>query len=244
MSSQPGVIDEADAPGPPLHGFRGDAPAARFAGPRGLTVAISREAGARGATVARKVGELLGWQVFDQEVIDYLLVDELGRAQLLADVPAGAREWADAYLVRLQRDGRLNPDADTTTLARLVLTVGARGDAVIVGRGAGFLLPVESTLHVRVVAPFEARVTYLAQSLRLSRDDAATEVRARDGRRAQFLAHTVFRDPADPTEYDVVVNPTRLGIESAAQFVGWALRTKQQFAEMAAPPDGDEDTDA
>src|SRR5262249_23846128 len=187
MPTHTGWIEEADLPGPPLHGFRGDAPATRFAGPKGLTVAISREAGARGASIARKVVELLGWQVFDQEVLDYLMVDETGRGQLLADVPSGAREWADAHLARLQRERRVNTDPDTAALVRLVLMVAARGDVAIVGRGAGFVLPPESTLHVRVVAPFEDRVSYLAQSLRLPREEAAAEVRARDERRAQFL---------------------------------------------------------
>src|SRR4051812_8217077 len=49
----------------PMHGYRGDLPPGRTTAPRGLTVALSREAGARGTTIARKLGELLGWQVFD-----------------------------------------------------------------------------------------------------------------------------------------------------------------------------------
>ena len=72
-------------------------------------------------------------------------------------------------------------------MIRVLLAVAARGDAVIVGRGAGFLLPAESTVHVRVIAPLERRVAYFAQSLRLSREEAAAEVRARDERRAEFL---------------------------------------------------------
>lgn len=236
MPSRSGIFELA----PPLHGYRGEEPTGRFTRPRGLTVAISREAGARGDTIARKVGELLGWQVFDQEVLDYLMVDEAGRAQLLVELPAGAREWVEEHLDRLQRDRRVNTDPDTAALSRLVLTVAARGDVVIVGRGAGFFLPVESTLHVRVVAPFEDRVSYLAQSLRLSREEAAAEARARDERRARFLAHSVFREPADPTRYDLLVNSSRLGVEPAAQFIGWALRTKQQFTELAAPDEQDD----
>lgn len=221
---------------PPLHGFRGEAPPARATHPRGLTVALSREAGARGTTIARKLGELLGWQVFDQELLDYLLVDESGRAQLLADVPAGARAWADAWFDQLRREHRVNTDPETEGLVRVVLAVAARGDAVVVGRGAGFVLPAETTLHVRVVAPFESRVSYIAQTLRLSRAEAAAEVRHRDDRRARFLTRTLLRDPPDATAYDVLVNSTRLGVEAAAQVIGWAVRTKQQFAELAEPP--------
>jgi cytidylate kinase len=136
----------------------------------------------------------------------------------------------------------MNTDPDTAGLVRLVLMVAARGDVVIVGRGAGFVLPPESTLHVRVVAPFEDRVSYLAQSLRLPREEAANEVRSRDERRAQFITQALFREPSDPTAYDVVVNSARLGVESAAQFVGWALRTKQQFAELAESYDEDRES--
>src|SRR5581483_6835654 len=93
-------------------------------------------------------------------------------------------------------------------------------------------LPPETTVHVRVVAPLESRITYFAQWLRLSRPEAAAEVDARDERRAKFLSRTLGRDANDPTGYDVVVNAGRLGIEAAAQFIGWAVRTKQQFAEL------------
>ena len=224
-------------PAPPMHGFRGDRPDdGATPGPKGLTLAISREAGARGTTIARKVGEQLGWQVFDQETLDYLLLDETGRAQLLGDIPAVARTWAESRLARLQRDNRVNTDPETTALVKLMLAVAARGDAVIVGRGAGFLLPVDSTIHVRVIAPLESRVNFFAQTLRMTREEAVREVQSRDERRAMFLARTLFRDPADLSAYDAIVNSTRLGVEGAAQFIGWAVRTKQMFAEIGETP--------
>jgi cytidylate kinase len=227
---------------PPLHGFRGDEPGGGPAvQPRGLTVAVSREAGARGTTLARKVGELLGWQVFDQDLLDYLQMHDTEREQLLADIPASARAWADAHLARLQQSRKIDAEGDAAGLYRLLFAVAARGDAVIVGRAAGHLLPVESTLHVRVVAPVETRVGYIAQTLRLTRDEAAAEVRRRDEKRAHFVSRTVFKDAADLSGYDLVVNPARLGLEAAAQLVGWAVRVKQQFAELAAGAPADPD---
>ena len=223
-------------PAPPMHGFRGDRSDAGFvARPGGLTLAVSREAGARGTTIARRVAEQLGWQVFDQEMLDFLMVDEPGRGQLLADVPEGARLWVNSYLGKLQREKRLGADPETLELVRVLLAVAARGDAVIVGRGAGFLLPAESTVHVRVFAPFESRVNFFVHTLRMTREEAAGEVRSRDERRAKFLARSMARDPADPLAFDATVNSTRLGVEGAAQLIGWAVRTKQMFAELASP---------
>lgn len=223
----------ADFPAAPVHGYRGETPTpAPLTKPRGLSVAVSREAGARGGTIARKVGELLGWQVYDTETLDYLAQDDTARSQFLTEVPDAAKAWAAAQLARLVRQQRATPDPDTTAMVELVLAVAARGDAVIVGRGAGFLLPPETTVHVRVVAPLDARVAYLSQWLRMSREEGAAEVKARDDRRAEFAARTLGRDLADPTVYDVVVNSHRLGVEGAAQFIGWAVRTKQMFAEL------------
>ncbi|WP_439629054.1 AAA family ATPase [Gemmata sp.] len=222
----------ADFPAPPAHGYRGDAePSDPITRPRGLAVAISRQAGARGTTIARRVGAVLGWQVLDNETLDYLVEDETARSQFLAEVPEGVRAWVAAQVdrVRGQTPGSLDPG--TASMAEIVLSAAARGDVVIVGRGAGYLLPTETTLHVRVVAPLDARVAYFAQWLRLSSDEAAREVAARDGRRAQFVA-TLGGDPADPTGYDLVVNAGRLGIEGTAQYIGWAVRTKQMFAEI------------
>lgn len=232
MAPSPDTTAPTEAP---VHGYRGDAPGGGpGVQPRGLTVAVSREAGARGTSLARKVGELLGWQVFDQDLLDYLQMNDTEREQLLADIPASARGWADAHLARLRRDRKLDAEGNAEGLYRLLFAVAARGDAVIVGRAAGHVLPVDSTLHVRVVAPLDSRVGYLAQTMRLTRAEAETEVRRRDERRAHFVARTVFKDAADLSGYDLVVNPARLGLEAAAQLVGWAVRVKQQFAELRA----------
>src|SRR3954470_1870184 len=109
----------------PLHGFRGDAEAAPRARPRGLTVAISREAGARGTTIATKVADILAWQVFDHDTLDYLAQNDTARAQLLADVPADALAWADAQLARLQggheqNGGGLTAEGEALRIVRLV----------------------------------------------------------------------------------------------------------------------------
>jgi cytidylate kinase len=222
-----------DLPSPPVHGYRGETPTpAPLTRPRGLAIAISREAGARGGTIAKKVGALLGWQVFDPDTIEYLVQDDTAREQFLAEVPESAKAWASAHLARLCRQQKVVADPDTARTIELVLAIAARGQAVIVGRGAGYLLPPETTVHVRIVSSLESRVAYFAQWAFLTREEAAAEVRARDERRGKFIAETLGRDAADPTGYDVVVNVDRLGVEGVAQFIGCAVKTKQMLGEF------------
>lgn len=224
---------------PPLHGFRGD-PSALLVKPRGLTVAITREAGARGGSIARRVAEVLGWQHFNQDMLDYLNRDATARAELIADLPPGATAWADAELARLSEQYRLMPGSDTAEVMRLMLTVAAGGEAVLVGRGAGFVLPAATTIHVRVVAPLDDRIAFMGQLHRLTKDEAAEEVKVRDGRRAAFLSHLFPQDVLDPYRYDLIVNSSRLGEEGCADVIADVVRAKRPATEAADPflPDG------
>ncbi|MFO0808295.1 MAG: cytidylate kinase-like family protein [Gemmataceae bacterium] len=219
----------------PLHGYRGERPADDpRCWPAGLTVTISREAGARGSSIARRVGRKLGWQVFDQDQLEYLAQD--GRA--LDDLDESAREWVGIRLDQLMRARAISDDPESIALARVVLALGANGEAVLIGRGAGYILPSETTLHVRVVAPLADRVAYMAQWLRLSDEAAAEAVRQRDVRRSEFLAKHFHQRPDDLYSYDLVLNCGRLGEELSAETVAQTAKAKV----LALQPTDDEPT--
>jgi cytidylate kinase len=159
-------------------------------------------------------------------MLDFLARDESARAELVAELPLPARLWADAEHARLVTARGLSPTSDLAAVARLILTLAARGNTVLVGHGAGFVLPAETTVHVRVVAPVDERVAYESQRLMLPGPDAAAEVAGRDRRRAEFLTALSDRDPTDPTGYDLVVNSARLGVDGSAELVVAAVRAK------------------
>jgi cytidylate kinase len=219
----------------PLHGYRGTAPDEIAYRPRGLTVAISREAGSNGWPIAQAVGRLLGWQAFDQDVLDFMTQDETAFAELVADVPASARKWADARLATVVAERGLRESSELAEIARFALTLAARGEAVLVGTAAGFLLPSETTVHVRVVAPLERRITQTIDRLRLTAAEAEAEVRSTDRRRAEMLTVLVGRDAGDPVGYDLVLNSARLGVEGCAELIAQAVRFKQVSDETVTP---------
>lgn len=211
----------------PHHGDRGQQTARAPKFPRTLTVAISRQAGARGNTIAGRVGRKLGWQVVDQEMLEHIArqggaVDELS---------AAAREWAEERLVMLRRNGTLSNDGDAIEMARVILTLGALGEVILVGRGAGHILPHASTLHVRVVAPRADRVAYLSQWQRLTPHEAEQQVDIRDRHRTQYLLDHLNADPSDPINYDLTVNSSLLGEALTAEVIVQAAKAKLLGAE-------------
>src|SRR4051794_15755495 len=58
-----------------------------------LTIAVSRAAGAPGTSVAREVGARLGWQVYDQELLEKIAQDMGLRTTLLESVDERRVNW-------------------------------------------------------------------------------------------------------------------------------------------------------
>src|SRR5262245_46758008 len=95
-------------PESPLHGFQGNrlpAPASG-PGPRGLAIALSREAGGRGASIAARAGKKLGWQVYHQELLDYIAQEGTVRDGILGGLQPADVDWVESRLRELA-DGNL-----------------------------------------------------------------------------------------------------------------------------------------
>lgn len=212
----------------PLHGNQGNREAPRiFVSPLGMTIAISRETGARGSSIARRVGRKLGWQVYTQEHLEFLCGDEVQRELVLADVPAEASTWATEQLERFHREQLVAESLEQATMPRLILTLAARGKVVLVGRGAGYLLPRDTTLHLRVVAPLEERIAYMSQLLRLPHEEAAIQVHDRDEKRAEYLMTFFRRRSDDLEEFDFILNSYWLGEDASANLIIAAMQAKE-----------------
>src|ERR1700722_3634009 len=214
----------------PRHGFQGGrepAPATPEI-PAGLTVAISREAGFPGGSIGRRVARKLGWGVYDQELLEYMAQESAVRQNVVESLTGLAATWVEARLEQLLREQNLSQPPPLLPLARVVLTLGARGNVVLVGRGAGCILPRQSTLHVRLISPLPERIAYLSQWLRLSQEEATERVRLRDERRATFLSTHFHRQPGDIQQYDLVLNSGTLGEDVCAELISRAARARAE----------------
>jgi hypothetical protein len=198
----------------PHHGFQGHR--GRKAQlpdlPAGLTVAISREAGARGGSIGRRVGRKLGWQVYDQELLEHIAAEATIRQDVFDALPSGATAWVEERLRHSLDEHRIPETPAFVNLARVVLALGAQGDVVLIGRGAGWLLPRETTLHTRVVAPLADRIAYMGQWLRLTAEEAAERVRVRDGRRGDTSQTSTPGPPMSTSTPRSQLKPSRRGL--------------------------------
>jgi hypothetical protein len=207
-------------------GARGQAAPAGAAPPAGapFSIAISREAGAFGRSVAAEVGRRLGWPVYDRELLDKVAEEMRRPPAALQGVDERPGSFLEDCLAGLLRDYHVTADVYLKYLLGAVRGLGAVGRCVIVGRGANFILPAETTLRVRLVASREDRTQVAARLLNLPVADAAAWVERTERHRAEFMRRSFGQDPADPHHHDLVLNMSRLSVEEAADTVVGMLR--------------------
>lgn len=192
----------------------------------GPCVLVSRECGSDGDEVARQIGERLHWHVFDREIVEQIAQRAHVRNQLVESVDEHIRSRWSRLLHPLRERVGIKPETYLFHLHEIVLALGHHGDVVIVGRGAQFLLPAQSAVRVRVVAPFETRVRRVAADRGLAAAEAEDFVQRCDADRAEFSRRSFHQDATSPLNYDLVLNTGDLTVEAAAAAVFAAFEAK------------------
>jgi cytidylate kinase len=202
---------------------------------RALTVALSREAGTSGTVIARALGARLGWPVYDRELLQRI-AGEMGlRANLLESVDEKRRSWLLEFLETFSSVRAVSESAFVRNLIETVLALGAHGECIIVGRGAAQILPAETTLRVRLVAPLGERIATKARELAFRQEEAARRVETTDRERTRFVKDHFQKDPTDPRLYDFVLNSSRFTVAQCAELIMEALRRLQARAPAERP---------
>lgn len=207
-------------------------------------ITLSRQFGAGAAAVGRLLAQRFGAEYLDREVVF--------RAARRAGVPLALAEELDerapGWLTRLgMAFGAAYPEvvvpylspavpvpSEDQRLAELtrgvIVEAAERGNAIIVGRGAAFILADRpGVLHVQLEASLEARIRYcMMEAEELPPDARPGEVPLRrlclevDRARAAYIRRHFGRDWRDPSHYHMVIDTGRLGLETAVELIALA----------------------
>jgi cytidylate kinase len=132
----------------------------------------------------------------------------------------------DTWLTSLFTARHLWPDVYLKHLTKVIGTIGQHGNALIVGRGAQFILPLEQIFRLRFIAPLEQRIAKVMKDRKYARDEAEGYVIKTEADRAAFIKKYFREDIADPSHYDLVLNTAGLSVDQAAEIVKASFRAK------------------
>lgn len=200
---------------------------------RVLTVA--REFGSGGGSIARRIAEILGW-----DLLDKALVEAVARtAQVDPELARRYDERVDSWLHRVSRRGLWHGafesvpavtdteffDAETMmALGRNLIHAGhAQGNCVIIGRGAQCVLQDQpDVFHVFVYAPWSERVARVRERLRPGADPEQV-IRHTDHERAEYIRLYFGCDWKQPHLYHMLIS-SELGEDKVADVIIRAMR--------------------
>lgn len=189
-----------------------------------LTIAISRQAGARGVEIARQVGERLGWPVYDHELLTRIAEEKGLHKRLLERLDERATGWLEEMVTSFGSHEGGREGAYIKHLLEQLVTLGKAGHCVIVGRGGAQILPAEVTLRVRIVAPRAFRVAAIQKDQGITQLEAERWVDRVDQERARFIKTYFHKDVNDPLSYDLSVNSGRYALDDCAALICEAAR--------------------
>jgi cytidylate kinase len=206
-------------------------------------ITISRQFGAAGVTIGRALAKRFGTELLDRAIVAQAAVragipeSELESyderlptfwQRVASALSASSPEPAIPVAAAPEHLSHLNIHDRLVTVTRSVIEEAAEtGNAVILGRGAAFILKTKpGTLHVQLHAPLESRLRYLvAMADELPSNARPDEASLRelchsiDSERARYIRALYNADWLDARNYHLSLDVARLGIDKSVDLI-------------------------
>jgi cytidylate kinase len=182
-------------------------------------ITISREAGAGGGAIARRVCEALGWDLLHREILDEMASRFKLPRDMLDYLDETTSNWLLECLGKWINQRVVTQSEYIVHLSKMVLMAAQHASTVFVGRGARFILPADRGLAIYLVAPLEMRVEHVCRFRECPAAEARKYIKDTDEGRRDFIRTYFNRDMGDPHQYDLVINRASVSEETAAELI-------------------------
>lgn len=193
-------------------------------------ITVSREYGAGGREVARRLAQALGWELLDREL--------LHQAAELEHLPDAELEHLDEKGLSMADRFRLHPPHQRYMhgLAEAARRAIGRGNVVLVGRGTRQLLgEAPDAFHLRLEASKGWRARRTAQVEGWPPERALARCNDEDRTRGRFMRYFFGEGTSQPTHYDLVVNTERVPLDDVVDCVVALVRGDWPLAGSDGP---------
>jgi len=182
-------------------------------------ITVSKEPGAGGNILAQKIAERLDLDIFNRDIIKGIAESAKISTSVIETLEKKRLSGVEDFISSLVNKHYLYPGLYLEYLMKVVCPIAEHGRAVIVGRGANFILPPEKRFSVRMVAPLDVRIQNIARRFGVSTEEAKRRVIRRESRRSAFIRQSFNADISNPINYDLTINTGNMSIEAAVEVV-------------------------
>ena len=203
-------------------------------------ITISREYGSGGRLIGKKVAESLGYEFFDKEIID-MAAQESGLSPEF--IKKTEQNLSSGFLYNLLlgtsysgtaaktpqsiNSSQILPLADQVFNAerKTILNIAKKGNAVIVGRCADYILSTsdeidkKTVLNVFIYGEIDEKLKRIEELYKETESAAKKTILQIDKRRANHYNTFTENTWGDRKNYDIMINSSTAGIETTAAII-------------------------
>jgi cytidylate kinase len=191
-------------------------------------ITLSRQPGAGGRVLARKLAEELKIDLFDSAIVEEIAKSSKVSTRIIQTLDEQDRSIFDEWIHALGESHMWSYEY-LEHLVKVVGGIGTHGHAIIVGRGASYILPQEVSLRVLVVAPLHIRIDNVVKAYNVSESEAKRNVLRTEADRKAFIRKYYDADMMDPLNYDLVINTQNFNVDTAAKIVIEAFSSRHWY---------------
>ncbi|HNU85698.1 MAG: cytidylate kinase-like family protein [Syntrophaceae bacterium] len=200
----------------------------KYKNPIRPVITLSRLPGALGSRLAQKLAKELDIDLFDYEIVEQIATSANRSQRIVESLDEQDRSILNDWIDALGKDHMWSYQY-LDHLTKVVGAIGAHGYAIIVGRGASYILPKEVSLRLLVVAPLEKRIRNLMDQYGIAEAEARRQILRTDADRKAFIQKYFQADMLNPLNYDLVINTDNIDLELAAKLVKETFNTRQWY---------------
>lgn len=187
-------------------------------------VAISRGMGSGARIIAQKLAHELGWSLWDKDLVDAMaknanVSQEVVQAfdeQTVSEIELFAR----GMFGEQEMAGFIYP----RYLAKAVKMIAKLGDAIILGRGANYILP--DALKVRIDASDEVRIRNMINYEAMTPEAAQAKIHKSDRDRQHFAESIFGKERAAHPIFDLSIRMDEFTNDDAVQIILAAVKAR------------------
>ncbi|MFQ5823169.1 MAG: AAA family ATPase [bacterium] len=204
----------------------GEKQAEKFSKGRGSYIAISRDYGAGGLQIGKRLAKELNWHLFDQEVVEYIATEAKVRRSVVESFDEKIQSEIATWVHTLLNRHALDKEHYLKHLSHVLFSLAQHGNAIFIGRGARFILPERQGLRVKITAPFNRRVQNLMKFHGLDKIEAQKFIEKMDGNRLAFIRRNFHKEADDLAFFDLILNTGFIELDNAVKIIITALVNK------------------
>jgi len=217
-------------------------PKAHIAG-HGVFVTVSRQHGAGGTTFSHRLADRLNaegagdWSAWDHELIEKVSAQEKIARQIVEMVETHPHNWLDVMLEGFSASEGVQHTAEFHVYKRITAAIRAlanTGHTIIVGQGGRYVTEdLPGGIHLRLEAPLEYRIQYIAKKNDISIHEAAERVEELDQNRARFFHRYWPGRTLSPDTFTLTLNAGAMSVEEMVNSVIPLVHAREAGVEVA-----------